>query len=339
MKEGRPAEGAQKFKELGEYSDAQSQAIIAQFVYVDQLLDEKKTSDAVSLYTSLNNVADDNAEVSKKKKETADKMYAEASALYDSEEDLLAIATFKALGDYSDSKERVDASVENAYKKAVTLCGEGHHEEAAQILAKLDGYSQSNEYIKYISALEDYEAREYDWAYTSLVRLAGFEDSDEQAKTIKEQHSLVGVKISDVVKFGSYEQDNNEENGKEPIEWIVLGKNGDFYLLISKLCLDGHDLNEGGGKYEWSDIELHGFLINDFYNTAFNDSERTCIVTPSKTGVTSVNNKFFENVKDDCITLLDVDEVKGYFVSNDERIAQPTGYAAARMNPNRIKDG
>lgn len=40
-----------------------------------------------------------------------------------------------------------------------------------------------------------------------------------------------------VVVFGSYEQDGDSGNGKEPIEWIVLDEQDDKLLVISKYCL------------------------------------------------------------------------------------------------------
>lgn len=33
---------------------------------------------------------------------------------------------------------------------------------------------------------------------------------------------FVNANVGDIVKFGSHEQDNNTENGAEPIEWQVL---------------------------------------------------------------------------------------------------------------------
>ena len=32
--------------------------------------------------------------------------------------------------------------------------------------------------------------------------------------------------VGDVIRFGSYEQDNNYYNGKEDIKWIVIGAEG-----------------------------------------------------------------------------------------------------------------
>ena len=42
----------------------------------------------------------------------------------------------------------------------------------------------------------------------------------------------------ETVLFGSYEQDGDAANGKEPIEWLVLARDGDKALLLSKYALD-----------------------------------------------------------------------------------------------------
>ena len=56
-----------------------------------------------------------------------------------------------------------------------------------------------------------------------------------------ENEEFAGIpscKIGDTVSFGSYEQDNNTENGAEAIEWIVLDVEGENVLLLSKYGLD-----------------------------------------------------------------------------------------------------
>ena len=44
--------------------------------------------------------------------------------------------------------------------------------------------------------------------------------------------NLKSANIGDKVTFGKYEQDNKTSNGTEPIEWDVLDKKGNAYLLI-----------------------------------------------------------------------------------------------------------
>ena len=38
--------------------------------------------------------------------------------------------------------------------------------------------------------------------------------------------------IGETLMFGSYEQDGDEENGPEPIEWIVLDKDDEGNILV-----------------------------------------------------------------------------------------------------------
>lgn len=50
---------------------------------------------------------------------------------------------------------------------------------------------------------------------------------------------------AEIVTLGSYEQDGDSSNGKEPIEWIVLDETEDSQLVISKYVLE---------RYRWGEI-------------------------------------------------------------------------------------
>lgn len=56
------------------------------------------------------------------------------------------------------------------------------------------------------------------------------------------------VEIGNTIEFGVYEQDNNVSDGKEPLEWIVLRKDGDRVFLISKYCIDYKPYNINSTK-------------------------------------------------------------------------------------------
>ena len=51
------------------------------------------------------------------------------------------------------------------------------------------------------------------------------------------------AKTGDYIVFGSYEQDNNLDNGTEPIEWLVLSNDGSELYVISKYALDSKPYN------------------------------------------------------------------------------------------------
>lgn len=48
--------------------------------------------------------------------------------------------------------------------------------------------------------------------------------------------------------FGHYEQDNDTDNGPEPIEWIILTQFGNRALLLSRDCLDAQYFNDDFGS-------------------------------------------------------------------------------------------
>lgn len=84
-----------------------------------------------------------------------------------------------------------------------------------------------------------------------------------------------------VITFGSYEQDGNIVNGKEPIEWIVLNVNGNRALVVSKYVLDRvpyyrEDVDDSH-IVTWSNSYLRYWMNNDFMNSAFSSQEKARI--------------------------------------------------------------
>ena len=64
------------------------------------------------------------------------------------------------------------------------------------------------------------------------------EEALQTAPAVPETASLQNAVPGDCVIFGHYEQDNNTSNGKEDIEWLVLEKEADRMLVISRYVLD-----------------------------------------------------------------------------------------------------
>ncbi len=105
---------------------------------------------------------------------------------------------------------------------------------------------------------------------------AGTEKSDGSSD------GLSVAKQGDIVLFGSYEQDNNIQNGKEAIEWVVLEVT-EFggareLTLISKNCLDQVNITSNNYGYNlWYDSVARSWLNGTFYRDAFNFEERGMI--------------------------------------------------------------
>lgn len=80
------------------------------------------------------------------------------------------------------------------------------------------------------------------------------------------------------VRFGKYEQDNNEANGKEDIEWIVLNKDGSKLLLLSKYILDKVEYSDNPtGFIYYDESHIRNWLNTNFYNDAFDDVEKNVL--------------------------------------------------------------
>ena len=88
------------------------------------------------------------------------------------------------------------------------------------------------------------------------------------------------AKTGDYITFGSYEQDNNTENGKEPIEWLVLSNTGKELFVVSKYALDCRPYNfEYTTQITWEECALRKWLNDEFYNAAFSDADKKLIKT------------------------------------------------------------
>ncbi len=160
----------------------------------------------------------------------------------------------------------------------------------------------------------------------------------DEDKDIIEQ--IIQAHNGDIVTFGRYEQDNDFSNGKEPIEWIVLSKDDEQVLLLSKYVLDWvsfHNKYDYGIK--WENCTLRSWLNNSFYDNAFDKKEKEKIIN---TKIVNSDNLTYgiDGGKDtnDKVFLLSLDDIKNpkYGFSKDynendiSRRCSPTEYAKAR---------
>ncbi|MBR5961393.1 MAG: hypothetical protein IKZ98_10430 [Clostridia bacterium] len=84
--------------------------------------------------------------------------------------------------------------------------------------------------------------------------------------------------VGSVVTLGHYEQDKNRNNGTEEIQWIVLDRDGDRALLLSKYGLDAKQYNTKYTKVTWETCSLRKWLNSTFLTTAFTEEERELIL-------------------------------------------------------------
>lgn len=138
----------------------------------------------------------------------------------------------------------------------------------------------------------------------------------------------VSVSVGDIITFGKYEQDNNFSNGPEPLQWIVLRKDGSSLLVITEKVIDCKPFNTQYCKLRWRSCDLRAWLNGDFMDSAFSYAERQMI---SETSVADAGNtdKGIGPGKStvDSIFLLSKEEAAKWFDSDGTRLAKPTKYA------------
>ena len=137
--------------------------------------------------------------------------------------------------------------------------------------------------------------------------------------------------VGSSVFFGSYEQDNNTSNGREDIEWLVLAKEGDRALVISKYTLDYQKYNSTDTDVTWDTCSLRKWLNSEFLNVAFSEDERAII--PSMTVSADRNPNYSTspgNTTTDKVFLLSITEAEKYFTSDSARQCQETTYCNVR---------
>lgn len=141
------------------------------------------------------------------------------------------------------------------------------------------------------------------------------------------------AKIGDTVRFGTYEQDNDESNGAEAIEWLVLDKQDGKLLLLSKYVLDCKKYHEEHEEVTWETCTLREWLNGTFYKTAFNQEEQGYIAAVTVENEDNYGTEGGDDTEDK-VFLLSVKEATLYFdpvpaVGDPARCTKVTEYAKA----------
>lgn len=144
-----------------------------------------------------------------------------------------------------------------------------------------------------------------------------------------------------IVRFGAYEQDNNLENGKEPIDWLVLEVQNGKALLLSNDILDAQHFHPENQYYTWEQSSLRQWLNVEFYTSAFDQDIRSYVLLSD---LQTFANAVYESRScpdtQDHVFLLSCNEAdryfriawgsNGYHTFNTDMTATPTAYALAQ---------
>ena len=202
--------------------------------------------------------------------------------------------------------------------------------EVGDIITKLGGYVLED-YTHWKGAIDHFCAG--DTVEMTVLR------SDEELRLsitfdqsapeiISELKLLSDESVGDYVQFGSYEQDNDSSNGKEPIEWLILDVKDNKALLLSRYVLDCQPYNIKDTDVTWETCSLRSWLNKMFLEAAFSSEEQAKITAVM---VSADKNSYYNtdpgNSTTDQVFLLSEPEVNHYFSSDTARMCKPTVYA------------
>ena len=180
---------------------------------------------------------------------------------------------------------------------------------------------------------------EFDWMYTT-----------PNSKDVREEKNFyifykdnyysgpanchtINAKLREYVTLGTYEQDGNEDNGKEPIEWLVLTQEDDKMLVVSKNCLDYLRYpDDWESNICWETSSLRDYLNGDFINNTFSKEDQQSILQTKNQNKASDDyySTVDGNTTEDKVFLLSIDEVQKYLPastsSESSKIAYGTDY-------------
>ena len=165
-------------------------------------------------------------------------------------------------------------------------------------------------------------------ALAVLLCLAGCKEKEEKSKAKRPDLDVLrAAEVGSYIYFGEYEQDNDASTGKEAVEWLVLDKQEDKMLVISRYGLDCQPYNTEEAGVIWQTSSLRGWINGDFYEATFIPEEKNVILTST---VTADANPVYDtpggNDTNDKVFLLSIDEVNRYFADDKARMCTGTPY-------------
>lgn len=162
---------------------------------------------------------------------------------------------------------------------------------------------------------------------------AGASASDEGTKKDDEpfevpvvtQPDLDKAGFGDVIVFGSYEQDGDKSNGPEPLEWIVVHREGDRVLVVSRYSIYESYMNHTmWSGTTWEKCDLRKTLNGMFMTAAFEKSEAEMIAeTEVETDGKTTKDRIFLLSREEVDKFLAMDHTTDYLLLCERAYSTP----------------
>ena len=247
----------------------------------------------------------------------------------------------------------------NRYRDAVALQQAGRYDEAISAFEALNGYSGTAAQIKetkYLQAKALMASEDYVGAVAVFSSITGYKDVDSLLKNNYYLSSSAAAvrdakySVGNYVTFGTYPR-TSAKNESTEIEWLVVARDGQKALLLSRYGLDVQPYNKEDTNITWEKSTLRNWLNETFLNKAFTAQEQagielTNVDNSSSQGYSSWSTSGGNNTQDK-VFLLSYAEANKYLgvtyensYNTKSRVA-PTAYAikqGASTNDHTIAD-
>lgn len=322
------------FISLGDYKDASELVPQVYYLLGEEQIRSEEFSDARDSFSNAGNYSDAYQRILE--------TYYLQGEQYLAEFDFTnAIDSFKAAKNFSDAGTRV---FEVNYVKGTTLLKREEYSEAYKAFQSAGTYKDAAElklktsYMQGNAFLEQYQ---YDEAINAFNLAGNYQDAKDRVNEcyiLKGETLLENTNFNEAFKtlnmvgyrivLGSYEQDNNQYNGKEPISWIVLAVEDDKMMLLSEYCLDCRSYNDAFADITWEGCTLRKWLNGPFVSDAFSRLEKDAILlTKLQNNDNSSYGTSGGNETNDSVFLLSIDEFNKYVITDDLVQARHTKHA------------
>lgn len=320
--EGHYLEAICAFEELGRFRDSAGQITSCQeIIYQDAMgkMEEEDYVEAIGLLEDIAGYEDAAEQIENCKTKINEAKYETAVELESLGEYTKAADVYLEIVGFRDSRERrVWCKNQAKYIAALELKNSGCFEEAMTEFERLKDFEDSRAQIsdcKYLRAASMVQAGNYEDAKDEYARLGKYKDSKEILSSEDFRYGIIETAdVGAIVSLGRYELDNQTKE-PEKLEWIVLAREDDRVLLLSRYAVEKMDYQRertwkekiDESFYTWENSIVREWLNSTFWNTAFNSEEKTHIL---QTHIEAEPDSIRENDTDDYVFLLSVKEVE-----------------------------
>ncbi len=139
--------------------------------------------------------------------------------------------------------------------------------------------------------------------------------------------------VGSVITFGATDQDDNPDNGSEPIDWRVLEMTDSDALLISEKIIAARPFSDANSTI-WGKSPLRSWLNEDFLYETFSEAEIRRIKYVTHEDDDDNRKQYVE----DRVFLLNVEEVLKYLPTPEDQATTPTDTVTALMMQKMKRD-